>query len=206
MDKNFTAILFDLGNVLIELQADRVRKCFKSLFKLDYDIYHESLPDFFGDFEKGIFTPMQFFDKIKRYYQVDTDYECFKECWNALLGIIPSNNIDLLKRLRSMGYQLYLLSNTNELHLSCLEEYLLKEYPHFWSLFDRVFLSCRCGMRKPDRPIFEYVLNEILHPAEQVLFIDDGPMNICAAKALGFQTILHPAGSPVESYFEKLHQ
>jgi putative hydrolase of the HAD superfamily len=55
--------------------------------------------------------------------------------------------------------------------------------------FDRIYLSHRVGLRKPDPKIFELVLRENkLNPSE-TLFIDDSPQHIESANLLGIQTI-----------------
>lgn len=53
------------------------------------------------------------------------------------------------------------------------------------SKFDKVYLSYEIGIRKPDREIYEYVLNDLKIEAKNILFIDDNINNIITAKDCG---------------------
>ncbi len=54
--------------------------------------------------------------------------------------------------------------------------------------FDAVFFSNEEGVKKPDARAFELALERMDLPAEEVLFVDDHPDNIAAARSLGLQT------------------
>ena len=56
------------------------------------------------------------------------------------------------------------------------------------SKFDYVYLSFEVGIRKPDRRIYEYVLNDLKILPENILFIDDDTNNILMAKEYGWNT------------------
>lgn len=56
------------------------------------------------------------------------------------------------------------------------------------SKFDFVYLSFEVEMRKPNRDIYEYVLNDLGVKPEQILFIDDDSQNISMAKQCGWNT------------------
>lgn len=66
---------------------------------------------------------------------------------------------------------------------------------------DAAYESYKCGAMKPDAKFFNAVMEgERLIPSE-TLFLDDGPRNIEAAKALGIQTLLVENG---EDWTERL--
>lgn len=56
------------------------------------------------------------------------------------------------------------------------------------SKFDKVYLSFEIGISKPGRRIYEYVLNDLKVPEENILFIDDDINNIITAKKCGWNT------------------
>lgn len=56
------------------------------------------------------------------------------------------------------------------------------------SKFDYVYLSFEVGMRKPNKEIYEYVLNDLKIEPENILFIDDDTNNILMAKECGWNT------------------
>ena len=74
------------------------------------------------------------------------------------------------------------LSNTNRVHW----EAGAAHWPLF-NLFDRAFLSFELGLVKPDREIFEHVIQKLDLPAEQVLFLDDNEINVVAAREVGLR-------------------
>jgi len=56
---------------------------------------------------------------------------------------------------------------------------------------------------KPDKRIYQAVLDDIDQLAKDVLFIDDNVANIASAKEMGFQTILNnPKKDDIINYFE----
>ena len=59
-----------------------------------------------------------------------------------------------------------------------------------WSLFDRVFTSGAASMRKPEHDFYRYVLQEIQLSPEHVVFVDDKPENVAAARMLGIKGIV----------------
>lgn len=58
------------------------------------------------------------------------------------------------------------------------------------SKFDYVYLSFEIGMRKPNKKVYEYVLNDLKIDASNILFIDDDKDNIEMAKACGWNTCM----------------
>ena len=65
------------------------------------------------------------------------------------------------------------------------------------SKFDNIYLSFEIGMSKPDRRVYEYVLNDLGVAAEDILFIDDDINNILMAKEYGWNTC-HACGYELE--------
>ncbi len=86
----------------------------------------------------------------------------------------------LIKALAERGHNLYLLSNTNELHL----DYLQRQFPAFSYFSDGIY-SHRVGILKPHEQIYRVALEQLSLNAEQTLYIDDLPENIQAGKLLG---------------------
>lgn len=91
--------------------------------------------------------------------------------------------LDAVARVRDSGFKTALLSNSWGLDL----------YPkdRFVQLFDVVVISGEVGLRKPDRAIFDLLLERLETPAEQCLFVDDHPGHLDAAAQLGITTLLH---------------
>ena len=100
----------------------------------------------------------------------------------AELAIYEDSMTSLVTRARSAGIRTALLSNSwgNEYDRSDWHE-----------MFDAVVISGEVGMRKPERGIFELVLNRIGLQADECVFIDDMAHNIVAAEQAGLVGIIH---------------
>ena len=111
--------------------------------------------------------------KIRLYY----------DQWEKMIkGDIPQN-VALLPKLKEK-YKLYGLTNWS----SETFPVVFKRYP-FFKLFDGIVMSGEEKLIKPDRKIFELMLQRYHLEAENSVFIDDNVNNIQAAKEMGFETI-----------------
>jgi putative hydrolase of the HAD superfamily len=109
--------------------------------------------------------------------------------WNAMLLDIPKEKYEMLSKLKS-DFNVFLLSNTNNIHLQAVNEIVFKDTERF-SLshyFHRDYYSHLMKMRKPDPEIFERVLFENNLAANETYFLDDNLENIQGAKSVGIQT------------------
>lgn len=88
--------------------------------------------------------------------------------------------LNLLKRLRNDGYKLYVLSNTNNGTWSVFNDTLEP-------LFDGLVLSYKIHEIKPNKAIYDYLLDTYKLNPEECLFIDDREANIEMANKLGIK-------------------
>ncbi len=107
-----------------------------------------------------------------------------------LLEAVPSflvpidATFDLIRGLGDTEHRLFVLSN---MHLASAAH--LEASYDIWEMFDGIVFSCRVKMVKPERQIYEHLLNHHdLEPTDTV-FIDDVAENLSAAKALGIRTL-----------------
>jgi len=102
--------------------------------------------------------------------------------------------VDILQALKEAGYPLYGLSNWSAEKFSIVRN----EYP-FFAWFDGIVLSGEVNLVKPDKEIYELLLERAGRPASECLFIDDYAPNIQAASDLGFQTIKFESAEQLKS-------
>jgi len=179
-------IVFDFGDVFINLDKEAINRVLieKSI---------ESLPDNListcMSFEKGIHNSEKFINRFVDRYYPKFSREEFVDGWNSILLDFPLYRLDFLKGLQDAGlYRLFLLSNTNDLHIKWIQnDWGLELYEEFKSCFENFYLSHEIGMRKPNSDIYEFVLNENKLHAEETFFIDDTKENTDAASALGIK-------------------
>ena len=146
--------------------------------------------DIFGDIEEGKISAEQFREKLSELIGKEVTYEECKFAWLGYRQDVPLRNLDILRKLKVQGYKLILLSNTNPFMMSWgLSGEFDGNGNSLESYFDSLYLSYKLGVMKPNKKIFQYIIdNEKIQPGES-LFIDDGERNINAARLLGFKTL-----------------
>lgn len=146
--------------------------------------------DIFGDIEEGKISAEQFRAKLSELIGKEVTYEECKFAWLGYRQDVPLRNLDILRKLKAQGYKLILLSNTNPFMMSWgLSGEFDGNGNSLESYFDSLYLSYKLGVMKPNKKIFQYIIdNEKIQPGES-LFIDDGERNINAARLLGFKTL-----------------
>ena len=196
-------ILFDLGGVLYHIDYNLTIKAFEKLGVKEFHKHfsQQQQNNLFDRLETGRVSPEKFFEEMKVLLPNCTKKQII-DAWNALLLDIPQENIRLLKKL-SKKYKLYLLSNTNSIHIERINEQLYEKYglKNLNPLFDSVFLSHEIGMRKPNTETFEYILDEAGIDARETLFIEDSIQHIESANIVGIQTRLWKSNKPLSDLF-----
>ncbi len=192
MRKNITNVVFDFGGVVAPADLGIVIDRFKALGFENVEEYLNLVRQhgIFGDFETGLIDKEGFRSGVSKEAGREVSME---ECRHAYMGFfstVPERNLDLFRKLRAEGYRLSLLSNTNPF---VMEWALSKAFDgHGHSLddyLDSIYASYEMKVMKPDARIFRMMLESEKAVPSQVLFIDDGPKNVAAAKALGINTI-----------------
>ena len=191
-------VVFDLGGVIMTIDQNEALRRFKALGLTDAERHLDPYTQtgIFGDLEEGKITAEDFRTGLSRLIGREvTNDEC-KHAWLGYRKDVPQRNLDTLKDLRSKGYRLILLSNTNPFMMSWA---LSKDFDggkaSLEDYFDSLYLSYKVGAMKPDPEFFKNLLdNEKINPAES-LFVDDGPRNIESACRLGFNTLCPVNGS-----------
>ncbi len=198
-------IIFDLGDVLIPLRREEARKSFEALLPAgnpQTDIFSFKTLDAFMDYETGQISTEAFLERIRTYFRRDVSGEQIVDAWNRIIGDFPEVHVEMLRKL-GREYRLFVLSNTNEIHVRKFE----KEVPgvdHLGDLFEKLYYSHELGLRKPQEEIYQRVLSESsLNPAE-TLFADDLPENIESAGKLGLQTLHVTPGMDLPGWFNRL--
>jgi len=194
-------ILFDLGNVIIDIDIPRTRHELFKLFRradLQQQIIDELQPVILN-YETGQISDELFINALIHYARPQVYAQQIIRAWNAMLIDIPFERLEFLKMLRTQKYKLYLLSNTNGLHLSWINNFMTKHF-NTHSLdewFERSYYSHLIKLRKPHASCFEFVLSDSGMVADETLFIDDMLENIDSAKALGIRTLYLTGGHEV---------
>ena len=184
-------IIFDLGGVLLNIDFQKSTDAFKSMGIEDFeDMFSQFKADeLFEKLETGNLTETDFYSAIKKRTKLAiTDIE-IDSAWNALILNFRTESLEFLEKL-SQNYKLYLLSNTNGIHLKFFKNLFTKETGKLLldAYFIKAWYSSEIGLRKPGTKIFEFVLQQEKLKAAETLFIDDTLSNIETAQKMGFKT------------------
>ena len=198
---NYSTILFDFGNVILDFSYDLTFKKWAELTPFDYNFFKTTFKfdNKLVEYEKGEISSQEYFNYITELLDISWDFETFEKGWNNIYIGINSQISDLLKRLKK-NYKLYLLTNTNELHSNCWK----KKYPDILNLFDEIFCSHELHSHKPEPQIYEDVLKKMDINPKYVLFVDDNKKNIMGAKQVGIDGIVAISADQIIDEMEEL--
>ena len=182
--KRLKNIIFDFGGVLIDWNPEYL---YRKVFEKEEDMAHflenicrydwNLLQDEGRSLAEGTRLLQEKFpaytDEIAMYYGR----------WEEMLGDTYDENTNLIVPLKER-YKVYGLTNWSAETLPLA----MKRYNFFQEL-DGMVVSGEEKMVKPDRRLYEVLLERYALRAEESLFIDDNAANIETARDLGFQVV-----------------
>jgi epoxide hydrolase-like predicted phosphatase len=172
-------IVFDLAGVVVARNPQRFPKHLDEFFNFVFKSHMQGIPQFWTDYDLGILEEEKVAEALAEFRGCDLA----TAKGNMQLAIEYQEQIEptaqLIKELKERGYKLYVLSNMSKEYIEFLREFPVFDY------FDEQVVSCEIGLGKPDRRIYEYLLEKYeLNPAETI-FIDDRKDNVDVAEELG---------------------
>ena len=186
-------IIFDLGGVLLNIDYNKTSAAFQQLgFENFNELYSQfKANELFENLETGKISDELFYRELQKYAAQKVDQKDIYIAWNAMLLDFRIESLDFLASIKNK-YRLFLLSNTNIIHLTAFKEILQKETgkPSLDEYFIKSYYSHEIKLRKPYKDIYEFILKDGNMKAAETLFIDDSINNIEAAKELGIKTHL----------------
>jgi glucose-1-phosphatase len=203
LKNNIRNLLFDLGNVIVDIDIEGALARLRSLFHAEakHELIEKALLEYeCGRISTDIFINTMLSQSERRHQAIDVI-----EAWNSMLVGIPSYRLDVLEKLRS-NYNVYLLSNTNALHLEWIHRYVRKVH-HVDSFekqyFDHTYYSHLVGDRKPNASLFKFIIEDAFMTPALTLYMDDVQANLDVAGKLGFETYLVKPGEEIAEYLKE---
>lgn len=188
--KDYKNIVYDLGGVLLNIDYHLTAQAFKKLGIHNFEqlFSQAQQSQLFDNYEKGLISSDEFRNEINllcgnRFLKTQID-----DAWNAMLLDFPGNRIEILKKT-AKTHRTFLLSNTTEIHIEAFNTYLKNELNinDFYAFFEKAYLSYEIGLRKPDKKIFEYVIEQNNLIPSETLYIDDSIQHIISAESIGIK-------------------
>ncbi len=179
------SVIFDLGGVLIEWNPDRILEGYYTdaglRAKLKSALFQH--PDWLH-FDRGTLQETELVARAAhRTGRPRTELE-------GLLGAVresldaKAGTVELLRRLAGRGVPLYCLSNVSPDMYSYLQQ-----RHSFWGAFRGIVTSGETRLMKPEREIFELLLQRYRLHARDSVFVDDNMPNIEGARAMGINAV-----------------
>ncbi len=197
---NISTVVFDIGNVLVDFawkpliersisdpaMVDRIAKA--SVFSEDW-----------VEFDKGNLT----LEEIKELF-VENDPEIaddIRKAFSDMTDIVTKRerSIPWINALKAEGYQVLVLSNFSKMAVDNCPEALT-----FLDHVDGGILSYKEHVVKPDPAIYNLLMERYGFEPSKTVFIDDTPVNIEAAKNLGWNGIVFKSYDQVEEELRAL--
>jgi len=173
-------ILFDLGGVLVHFEgiAPLVALCDNRLSREEARRFWLTSPSV-RRFEVGRCTADEFAAGVVAELRLRIASDSFLKQFASWDRGPMEGALTLLDSLKP-HFLLACLSNNNELHWS-----RLRDQTGLAGKFHRCYLSHEIGLMKPDRAAFDYVVHDLAVSPERILFFDDNPECVEAARAVG---------------------
>jgi 2-haloacid dehalogenase len=179
------AVIFDIGNVLIEWnperfydsvmsQADRIRM----FAEVDLHAMNDAI-------DKGALFRETIYDCADRHPEWGGQIRLWHDRWIDLASPVIAPSVGLQRALRAKQVPVFALTNFG-IHSFA---YAKTQYD-FLKEFDRFYVSGHMGVTKPDPQIYQMVEADCGIAPGLLLFADDRPDNIAVADARGWQTHL----------------
>lgn len=192
------SVIFDWGGVLIDDPNPGLMQYCANVLKVSKENYIKAHIKFADGFQKGAIGEDEFWGKICR--ELNVPKTNISSLWAEAFEAAYVQRDDMFSMaawLRENGYRTAVLSNTE---VPAMQHFHKQRY----DMFDVSVFSCHEGVKKPDREIYELMLEKLGSHPEQAIFIDDKQEYIDGAKEIGINTILFQDINQVKGELNRL--
>ncbi|MEQ8471862.1 MAG: HAD-IA family hydrolase [Marinoscillum sp.] len=186
---NLETIIFDLGEVVIDLDTDAVIAAFSKLTNGQGKNLRDLIvgtPHLY-QYETGQMSDQEFVNAINGLIEADISLSDLRYAWNLMIKDVSIKRLEFMVELMQ-SHQVLILSNTNAMHEVCFDALiksktgkLMRDHSH------TAYYSHNIGFRKPNRDIYEFVVAEQKLNPQKTLFLDDKLENIESARGVGLK-------------------
>jgi putative hydrolase of the HAD superfamily len=190
-------LIFDNNGVLTNSDNEVTISRFANYFSVDTEKLRPVFHKFAENMDDGSETTLQFYQQISEYCErpfVESELRKIH-----VSSYQPKSGMqDLLRTLKDK-YQIALLTNFGDAFDEANQGIW-----NYNQLFDedKLFVSCKLKMKKPDEEIYKYAINKLGIEPHEAIFIDDRQENIDAASRLGIKGILFKSPKQLKNELE----
>lgn len=176
-----TALLFDLGNVLLKFDFSKTQRVLRQYGADVERMKGPEMGQLAAAYETGKLSDQAFIEAVAKLTGYQGDEVTFQQGWQDIFE--PNEPMmDYLKAQKQRGLPCYLLSNSNGMHVS-----FIREKYEVLGQFDDIIFSHEAGCMKPDEAIFELAIKRFQLDPERTLYIDDAAANVAAGSRFGLR-------------------
>ncbi len=180
-----TAVVFDLGGVLIEWDPRRLyRQLFDDPAAMELFLSEVCTPAWNARLDAGRPWP-EAIESLAREFPAQRDLIlAYDARWEEMLGGAIEGTVKILAELRDAGVSCYALSNW-----SAAKFVLTRPRFPFLERFQGIVISGHVGASKPDPAIYRVLVERYRLTPSTTVFIDDAEPNVLVAADLGFRAV-----------------
>ncbi|KIC18601.1 HAD family hydrolase [Leisingera sp. ANG-DT] len=185
------AVVFDIGRVLIEWEPERFYDNRIGAARRQQLFDQVPLHEMNLNIDRGHPFRGSVYALADQHPEWAEEIRWWHDCWLQMVPRDIPHSVRLMQMLQAKGTPVFALSNfgAETFETACAA------YP-FLGGFDRTFVSAHLKTIKPEPEIYAILERETRVAPDRLLFTDDRPENIEAAKARGWQTHLFTAPAP----------
>ena len=178
------SIIFDWGGVLIDKPFQELIAYFAKHLSVSEKQFITSYLKYDPYFQKGTISEDALWEKVCSDLKVKKPStkslwtDAFKHAYNE-----KNDVFSLASSLKKNGYKIGFLSNTEIPSMNFF-------YEQRYDMFDVLIFSCKEGVRKPEKKIYEIAVKRLGLQPQEAVFIDDVKEFTMGAKKAGLKTIL----------------
>ena len=191
-------VIFDCGQVLIRYNETEIAAHYVDTPEEAEFLGRIAMArKYWNRFDEGTLTEADYLEQVKKELPEHLHKAVEKLVWGWIKACPMIDGMeDIVRDVRKAGKKLYLLSNFNQ-------RLRTEPYP-ILSEFDALVISGEINKVKPDRAIYDYLLNTYALNPEECIFIDDNSANIAMAESLGITGYLFDGDAvKLRAYLEK---
>jgi putative hydrolase of the HAD superfamily len=185
--RNISALLFDLGGVLLDIDFERALLRWSNQSDLPVAELRRrfAMDEAYQQHERGEIPASEYFAHLRQTLELDASDTDIERGWNDIFVGEIAATISYIATAQT-SLPCYLFSNTNPTH----QAFWSSNFPTVVESFQRVFVSFELGLRKPDPEAFEAIAAATGCRLDETLFFDDSEENVNAARQTGMPSVL----------------
>jgi len=193
-------IIFDYGNVIGNNPSPFIFESIHYEFGVEYNTIKEVVAKLIPKSQIDLISENDFWNEVSRSLGI-CDSEKLKRVWMEAYirnAKIDKEMISLIRELKNRGYKICLLSNIANIYRdSSLKKEIEKEIP-------TTFYSYNLKTRRPEKRIYELLIEKLGVEPKECVFIDDEEENLTVPEEIGMETILFKSSEDLRSELLKI--